>query len=116
MKKIIFGLAALLILLGIGGFAWYKVSYGGTSYYTQIMANGQKTETRADSGEFFYQYNYDQNAVDAKGNVKKLSFNASHDLRKTAYLKLTWNKNKGVTNWQEVEKSEIPAQAAEKLK
>ncbi|MPN25836.1 hypothetical protein SDC9_173252 [bioreactor metagenome] len=36
-------------------------------------------------------------------------------LRKNAYLKVVWNKNKGVTGYEEVEKSAIPKAAQEKL-
>ena len=36
-------------------------------------------------------------------------------LRKGAYLKITWNKNKGVTSYEEVQKEDIPKTAQEKL-
>ena len=46
-----------------------------------------------------------------------MDFNAFKDrpLRKNAYLKITWNKNKGVTSYEEVTKSELPNAAKEKL-
>lgn len=36
MKKILFGIIALILVVGGAGFAWYKVSYGGGTYYVQI--------------------------------------------------------------------------------
>ncbi len=38
------------------------------------------------------------------GESKDISFTAGHNLRKEAYLKVTDNKTKGVTNWEEVQK------------
>ena len=44
MKKILFGIIALIILVGGAGFAWYKVSYGGGTYYVQITKDGKEKE------------------------------------------------------------------------
>ncbi|MCG4305425.1 YxeA family protein, partial [Enterococcus lactis] len=35
--------------------------------------------------------------------------------RKGAYLNITWNKKKGVTSYEEVEKKDVPKTALEKL-
>ena len=40
---------------------------------------------------------------------------ASHNFRNQAYLELTYNKHKGVTNWNEVQEKEIPKPALKEL-
>lgn len=42
MKKIFFGILALIVLIGGSGFAWYKVTYGGGTYYVQITKDGKE--------------------------------------------------------------------------
>lgn len=49
------------------------------------------------------------------GEAKDVSFTATHNLRKEAYLKVTDNKTKGVTNWEEVQKNDLPSKAKDKL-
>lgn len=51
MKKILFGIIALIILIGGSGFAWYKVTYGGGTYYVQITKDGKEKEVSDDSGK-----------------------------------------------------------------
>ena len=115
MKKFLIVLASIFVLGFAGLFIWKQLAYGGTSYYTQISQNGRKMAVHADTGETFYRYEYDQPAYDEKGNKKILKFTADHNLRLKAYLKLTDNSSKGVKDWEEVQKSEIPAPAAQKL-
>lgn len=52
-----------------------------------------------------------------EGKEKELDFNGqlTRPLRKGAYLKITWNKKKGVTSYEEVEKKDVPKTALEKL-
>lgn len=52
-----------------------------------------------------------------EGKEKELDFKGqlTRPLRKGAYLKITWNKNKGVTSYEEVEKKDVPKTALEKL-
>ncbi|WP_434717276.1 YxeA family protein [Lactococcus lactis] len=116
MKKKLLGLAVVLLILIGSGYAWYKVSYGGTSYYVQITKDGAEKELKDDSGQKFKQYVYDIYSYQKDGKVKKVEFNADHNLRKEAYLKLTVIPDKGVTSWEEVKKSEVPKAALEKLK
>lgn len=41
MKKILIGLVALVFIVGGSAYAWYKINYGGTSYYVQIHNDGK---------------------------------------------------------------------------
>ena len=96
MKKVLFGLLALAVVIGGLGYGWYKSSYGG-------------------SGERMVSYEYKLPSYDKNGEGKDISFTATHNLRKDAYLKVTDNKAKGVTNWEEVQKNDLPSKAKDKL-
>ena len=115
MKKILFGIIALIILVGGAGFAWYEVSYGGGTYYVQITKDGKEKEVSDNSGKKFKEYDYDIKSYQKDGKEKRVTFMADHNLRKEAYLKLTVNSVKGVTSWEEVKKSEVPKEALKKL-
>ena len=115
MKKILFGIIALIILVGGAGFAWYKVSYGGGTYYVQITKDGKEKEVSDNSGKKFKEYDYDIKSYQKDGIERRVTFMADHNLRKEAYLKLTVNSVKGVTSWEEVKKSEVPKEALKKL-
>lgn len=115
MKKIFFGILALIVLIGGSGFAWYKVTYGGGTYYVQITKDGKEKSGRTDSGDKYTEYIYDINSYQKDGKEKKVNFMASHNLRKEAYLKLTVNSVKGITSWEEVKKADVPKEALKKL-
>ncbi|TYC47763.1 YxeA family protein [Weissella muntiaci] len=116
MKKIIFWIIAFITIIGVAGFTFYKVNYGGTDYYVQILKDGKKSNETDDSGKTFHMYEYEEKAFDDRGESKNIKFNADHNLKHNAYLKVTYNKKKGVTNWEKVEKSKIPQKALEHLK
>ena len=63
-------------------------------------------------------YDYDLTGYNEDGDSKDLAFTAYRDrpLRKEAYLKITWNEKKGVTGYEEVQESDIPADALNQLK
>ncbi|ADZ64018.1 hypothetical protein BUI56_01120 [Lactococcus lactis subsp. lactis] len=115
MKKILIGLVALVFIIGGSAFAWYKINYGGTNYYVQIHNDGKKLEEKTQSGSVWHGYGYKEKAYNNPGQEKTLDFTATHNLRHEAYLKLTYNKQKGVTNWEEVKKTAIPKKALDKL-
>lgn len=115
MKKILIGLIVIIVIIGGSGYAWYKSAYGGTSYYVKITADGKKTESRDDAGRIYYRYEYNQKAYDKAGVEKQIEFTADHNLRHDAYLDLTYNKTKGVTTWNEVQKSDLPVKVEAKL-
>lgn len=108
MKKILVGLIAVLLITGVTAYSWYKISYGGTSYYVQINNDGKKTIEKGHENNVWHGYSYKEKAYEKSGKEKVLEFTSTHNLRKQAYLKLTYNKEKGVTNWEEIKKSEVP--------
>ncbi|GAB2025006.1 YxeA family protein [Lactovum odontotermitis] len=115
MKKLFFSLSAVVLLIAGGIYGWKTLVYGGTTYYSRVVDDGKKSEEKFDNGETFYLYNYGQKAYQKDGSEKVLNFTADHSLRKDAYLKITYNKSKGVTDWREVQKSEISAAALAKI-
>ena len=117
MKKLLIGLVAFL-LIAVGGFKIFETMYyGGSTYYTQITTDGQKFYSKDDQGNKYLDYKYELTGYDDKGSAQKLDFNANRErpLRRNAYLKLTYNKNKGVTKWEAVAKSTIPDKALAKI-
>lgn len=111
MKKILVGLIAVLLITGATTYSWYKISYGGTSYYVQINNDGKKTIEKGHENNVWHGYSYKEKAYEKTRKEKVLEFTSTHNLRKQAYLKLTYNKGKGVTNWEEIKKSEVPQKA-----
>lgn len=115
MKKIIGVLIGLIFIVGAAGYVWYQSSYGGQSYYVKIVEDGEKEDIKSDTGEKFALYHYKQTAYNENGKSKVIKYTADHNLRHDAYLKLTYNNVKGVTNWQEVKSKDLPQKAAEQL-
>lgn len=113
MKKLLIGLGAFIII----AFGGYRLAdhliMGGESYYVQITTDGEKQVDRADGGQEIISYRYEHK----EGKEKIMDFNGSQErpLRKDAFLKVTWNKNKGVTSYEEVQAKDIPSAAQEKL-
>lgn len=114
MKKLI-AILAVLVLAGGGIYFVYQKSYGGDHYYVKITKDGTATKETDDSGATYTNYTYNLPAVNKKLDKKNIEFNADHNLRKQAYLELTVNKNKGVTSFKEVKKSEIKSEIIKEL-
>ncbi|KRL85577.1 YxeA family protein [Lacticaseibacillus pantheris] len=117
MKKLLIGLIAFL-LVTVGGLKIYEeVNYGGPSYYTQVTTDGKRFVDKGDNGQEYVDYNYVLTGYDDKGTAQKLTFNGNkaRPLHRNAYLKLTYNQKKGVTKWEAVAKSAVPAKALTKL-
>ena len=117
MKKLLIGLVAFVIIAFAGMKVADYVVMGGDSYYVQITTNGEKEVSKSDNGQQYVGYKYSLPGYDADGSKKTLEFRGQQPrpLRKGAYLKITWNKNKGVTSYEEVQKEDIPKTAQEKL-
>ncbi len=62
MKKILFGIIALILVVGGAGFSWYKVSYGGGTYYVQITKDGKEQHDTASNGQKYTIYSYQMNS------------------------------------------------------
>lgn len=117
MKKFLIGLVSLIVIGFVGLQIADKVMSSGDAYYVQITTDGEKINGKDDSGNTYVDYKYVLPGYDKEGHEKKLDFNASKDrpLRREAFLKVTWNKNKGVTSYEEVQQKQLPKKAAEKL-
>lgn len=115
MKKILVGLIAVLLIIGGAGYTWYKTSYGGSNYYVKIHNDGKKLTEKADGGNVWHGYGYNEDGYAKDGKKKKLEFTSTHNLRHDAFLKLTYNNEKGVTSWEEVKESEVPQNALNQL-
>lgn len=117
MKKLLIGLGAFIIIV----FGGYRLAdhliMGGESYYVQITTDGEKQVDRADGGQEIISYRYELPGFNKEGKEKTMDFNGFQErpLRKDAFLKVTWNKNKGVTSYEEIQAKDIPSAAQEKL-
>lgn len=117
MKKLLIGLVAFVAIVFVGVKVADYVVMGGDSYYVQITTNGEKEVSKDDNGQQYVRYKYNLPGYDEDGRKKTLEFTGQQPrpLRKGAYLKVTWNKNKGVTSYEEVQKEDIPKTAQEEL-
>ena len=111
MKKIILTIS-LIIVAGLG--AVYLTSaflFGNTRYfYTQIDNSKYTISIQKDKTY----YTYRLTAYDENGKEHEWSFDTLRELRSLAYLKLETSAM-GVINWEEIQWSEIPQPAQEKL-
>lgn len=117
MKKFLIILLSIVAIGFIGLKTAEHFIMGGESYYVKITTEGEYEEGKSDSGVKIVQYNYNLPGYNQEGEKKDLEFAAFKDrpLKMNAYLKVTWNKNKGVTSYEEVKGSEVPEKAKEKL-
>ncbi|GAA2916461.1 YxeA family protein [Enterococcus pseudoavium] len=117
MKKFLIGLVSLIAIAFVGLQIVDKVVKGGDTYYLQITTDGERVDGKDSTGNPYVDYKYSLPGYDDEGHQKQLDFNAAKDrpLRKEAFLKVTWNKKKGVTSYEEVQPKQVPKKAAEKL-
>ena len=117
MKKFLIGLVSLIVIAFVGLQIADKVVKSGDEYFVQITTDGQRVDEKDDSGNNYVDYKYSLPGYDKDGNKKELDFNANKDrpLRREAFLKVTWNKKKGVTSYEEVQQKDLPKKAADKL-
>lgn len=117
MKKFLIGLL-IVVAVGVAGLKITDtVIMGGDDYYVQITTNGEKLVQKDSQNQDVITYQYNLSGFNKEGAEKELEFQGmqTRPLRKNAYLKVVWNKNKGVTGYEEIEKSAIPKAAQEKL-
>ncbi|MGM0124527.1 hypothetical protein IGI37_001905 [Enterococcus sp. AZ194] len=115
MKKIL-GSFLILLMVVFGSWLTYSYFYGGETYYTQIVTDGEKESEQSD-GETFTKYIYQQTAYNKNGKETQILLNAyrTRPLRLKAYLKLKINPRKGLMEWEEVPQSEVAEKALNKL-
>ncbi|MDR9856853.1 YxeA family protein [Paenibacillus sp. VCA1] len=117
MKKGIIALVVVVIVLV--GFVVFIQNVnvnrlGAQQYYVQITQDGKKMEDKSDSGQKYVYYEYTLKGFDSNGKEKDLTFTAGKELRKNAYLRI-YVKGNEVSSYQEVQASELPEQAKQKL-
>ncbi|MBO0453936.1 MULTISPECIES: YxeA family protein [Enterococcus] len=117
MKKFLIGFISLIVIALVGLQIADKVVKGGDDYYVQVTTDGERIDGKDSSGNPYVDYKYSLPGYDKDGTKKQLEFNAAKDrpLRREAFLKVTWNKKKGVTSYEEVQQKQLPKKAAEKL-
>lgn len=74
---------------------------GKTSYYTKIVNDGTSLNSQK-------RYEYTLDTYSKRGEVKKLIFTSSKQLRESTYLELYVAPFRGVTYWQEIQWEELP--------
>ncbi|OQR53460.1 YxeA family protein [Bacillus sp. CDB3] len=79
---------------------------GPHPYYVQITTDGQLKGKR---------FEYNLQGFDEKGKEKTMSFTTEKQLRKDAYVKLFYDKDRGVKTWEEVKNEDLPKKVKEKL-
>lgn len=117
MKKGFIALAVVVIVLV--GFVVFIQNVnlnriGAEQYYVQINQDGKKIEDKSDSGQKYVSYEYNLEGFDSNGKEKVLTFTAGKELRQDAYLKV-YVKGNDVSSYQEVQATELPEQAKQKL-
>ncbi|MUG45897.1 YxeA family protein [Paenibacillus woosongensis] len=117
MKKGFIALAVVVIVLV--GFVVFIQNVnlnriGAEQYYVQINQDGKRIEDKSDSGQKYVSYEYTLEGFDSNGKEKSLTFTASKELRQDAYLRV-YVKGNDVSSYQEVQPSELPGQAKQKL-
>ena len=111
MKKVIITVSITIVLALGAVFVASSFMFGNRSYfYTQIDNSKYTISQQKDKTYYTYRLiSYDEN-----GNEREWSFDTLRELRALAYLKLETSAM-GVINWEEVQWSEIPGPAQEKL-
>lgn len=117
MKRVLLIGSISLIVLVIGLLVFIQnvnINRLGTDHYYVQIQDGKRIDETADDGKKYFYYEYTLEAFDQDGNSKTLTFNANKELRKDAYLRL-YVKPSGVSSYQEVQESELPKQAKQRL-
>ena len=114
MKKT--GIITWLVIIVLVGavFAVARIDFnrlGKEHAYYHIGEPASVDETKTDSGSIWKSYRYTGTASTEDGKTIDVEFTAVKQLREGAYLKLYLNKEKEVTSYDEVQKSEIPGKA-----
>jgi len=106
MKFIIVGLFFIVIISYFGLFFNTDTLIpenpkGKKQYYTQILNNHVKLNDND-------RYEYVLETYDVKGKAKELTFTTGKKLKDGAFVELYVAPFRGVTFWQEVDRSELP--------
>lgn len=112
-KKIFVGtVAVIVVVLGFISFCmWLLSGADSTYYYVQIdnskMEQGKQRDSVIDlHGGMAYSYTLP--AYDEKGGGKEITFGTSRELKEGAFIRLTVMPIRGVIEWSEVQRNELP--------
>ena len=111
MKKVIITVIISIILALAAVFVVSSFLFGNKSYFYTQIDNTKYTVSHQKDKTY---YTYRLTAYDEDGKEHEWSFDTLRELRSLAYLKLETSAM-GVINWEEVQWSEIPSAAQEKL-
>lgn len=111
MKKVIITVIISIIFVLAAVFVASSFMFGNRSYFYTQIDNSKYTISQQKDKTY---YTYRLTAYDENGKESELSFDTLRELRGLAYLKLETS-TMGVINWEEVQWSEIPRSAQEKL-
>lgn len=118
MRKVI-GFFGVLLVLFVGAIIIIATvdfnRLGKDHIYVQIAGTPTMEETKLNSGEIMREYWYTLPAYKEDGEMIEIEFSASKELRDGAYLMLYVKNGDEVSSYDEVELSEIPQKAKEKL-
>lgn len=103
------------VLFGMSKFLTTDYNKKGTDkYYLQIVGEGEAYDSDpGDTEDVRYRYNLP--AYDEEGNEKDMEFTSSEPLTEGAYLIVYYRSDKGVTTYEEIQKSDLPETVASLL-
>lgn len=106
---------AIIALMGGLGYLVVQDRYGGTTYYTHTKGEGRK-KVSDNNGAKLVEYEYTFHGYDKDGNRKDYDLmKVDSPMTQDRYIAVVHNNNRGVVSWQEVQKSDIPLAAMDKL-
>lgn len=114
-KKKVMGISIILIIVLIGAVLFIMSKFlttdynkrGTDKYYLQIVGEGEAYDSNPGEEEDI-RYNYNLPAYDNEGNQKNMEFTSAEPLTEGAYLVVYYRSDKGVTTYEEIQKSAIP--------
>ena len=113
IKKIL--AVSLVVVVGFVSYVGYGIykSRTGENYYLQLNSKPVCRITKYNEVEC----RYDEISYNKNGNKKKVEFYSLRErpLRKSAFLEVKVNDERGVVTYREVQKNEIPQKALEKI-
>lgn len=114
IKKVIIKITAAFVIAMslIGSCLWFLSESGSAYYYTQI--DNRKIEQVNSSGGVIdphggMPYSYTLPAYNESGAKKDITFGTEKELKEGAFIRLTVAPIRGVLEWTQVQRNELPA-------
>ena len=102
-EKIPMIIAAVIVIALVAGVYYFLVVHKDI-YYIQI--DNSKIEQVSTTDDMKYQYTI--TGYNKAGNEKEIQFKTNRELREGAYLELELMQMRGVVNWREVQREDLP--------